>query len=190
MNDPANSNEQTEQEEKSQARLEYEAGQDQLKDSHYANAANSFHNALIGFEQEEDENGVANASSMLGDICASRGDTEMALEHYDRAYKICEKHSDRFSLFDIEKKRAKLMHDAGRYDKAIELYIGVLDEYSALSNPQGSVDTLETLAALYIKKGDKEKAADTYKMAASIHKNFKHTMHAQTLLDKAEEVMK
>ena len=190
MSDPANSNEQTEQENKSPSRLEYEYGMDQYKDSNYANAANSFHNALLGFEQEGDENGVANASSMLGDICTSRGDTQMAMEHYDRAYKICEKHSDRFSLFDIEKKRAKLMHDSGRYDKAIELYLGVLDEYSALNNPQGSVETLETIAEVYIKKGDNEKAADSYKMAASIHQSFKHSLHAQKLLDKAEELMK
>lgn len=190
MNEPAKSPEQTEPKEKSQARVEYEAGLEQMKDNNYAQAANSLHNALIGFEQDADENGIANASNMLGDICASRGDTELALEHFDRAYKICEKHRDRFSLFDIEKKRAKLMRDAGRYEKAIELYMGVLDEYSALSNPKGSVDTLEILAEIYSKNGDTEKAVDSYKMAASIHTSFKHSRHAQALLDKAAELEK
>lgn len=176
------------EEEKSRAQQDYELGQEFLNNHDIAQAANAFHNALVGYEQENEENGIANASDKLGDICAERGDFEKALQHYDKAYAICEKHSDRFSLFSIEKKKAKLMRDANEYDKAITLYLGVLDEYSALRNPQGSVDTLETLAEIYLKNGDKAKAADSYRMAATIHQNFKHKKHAEELLQKAEEV--
>ncbi|MGV1099849.1 tetratricopeptide repeat protein [Thiovibrio sp. JS02] len=178
------------QEEKSQAQKDYEAGIDFLKNKDASQAANAFHNALLGFQHDGDDNGIANASDKLGDICAERGEVEKALSHYDRAYAVCQKHTDRFSLFAIEKKKAKLMYDAKNYEKAIELYLDVLDEYGALRNPQGSVDTLETLAEIYLLCGDRAKAADSYRMAASIHKNFRHAKIAEKLLKKAAEVEK
>ena len=179
-----------EEKEKSQAQLDYEAGQEFLKNLEPAQAANAFHNALIAFELEGNENGIANAADKLGDICATRGDVATALIHYDRAYAICQKHSDRFSLFAIEKKKAKLMYDAKDYDQAIRLYSEVLDEYGALRNPQGSVDTLETLAEIYLTKGDKSRAADAYRTVAAIHKSFKHSRHAEKFLEKAAQVEK
>ena len=118
-----------EEKEKSQAQLDYEAGQEFLKNLEPAQAANAFHNALIAFELEGNEIGVANAADKLGDICAARGDVATAMTHYDRTYAICQKHSDRFSLFSIEKKKAKLMYDAKDYEQAIRLYSEVLDEY-------------------------------------------------------------
>jgi len=179
-----------EEKEKTQAQQDYESGQEFLKDNDLGQAANAFHNALIEYEQEKNENGTANASDKLGDICAQKGDFEKALEHYERAYTICEKHSDRFSLFSIEKKKAKLMHDAKEYDKAISLYLDILDEYSALSNPQGSVDTLEILAEVYLKKGARAKAADSYRMAGSIHRKFKHQRHAGKFEEMARAALK
>ncbi|MBC8317167.1 MAG: tetratricopeptide repeat protein [Desulfobulbaceae bacterium] len=176
-------------EEKSQARLDYEAGQNHLQKDDISQAANMFHNALIGFEQDGDEHGVANASDKLGDICAGREDFDGALNHYERAYTICTKDSDRFSLFSLEKKKAHVMFQAKRYQEAVTLYLDVIDEYEALRNPQGTVDTLDILANIYIEMGDKEKAADSYRLAASIHKNYKHKRHAEALLKKAEEVL-
>jgi tetratricopeptide (TPR) repeat protein len=178
------------QEEKSQAQLDYEAGQEFLKNLEPAQAANAFHNALIAFELAGNENGVANAADKLGDICAARGEVATALSHYDRAYAICQKHKDRFSLFSIEKKKAKLMYDAKDYDQAIRLYADVLAEYSALRNPQGSVDTLDILAEIYLAKGDKGKAADSYRTAAAIHQSFRHSRHAEKLRQKAAEIEK
>jgi len=175
---------------KTQARQDYEAGQEFLKNSDTSQAANAFHNALIGFEQDGDENGVANASDKLADLCAEKGAIEKALEHLERAYTICNKNFDRFSLFSLEKKKAKLIRQKGDLDQAIELYLAVLDEFTALRDPQGSVDTLETLADIYIEKDDKEKAADAYRMAASIHKSFKHPAQVEELLAKAAELEK
>ena len=175
------------QEDKSQAQQDYEAGQEFLKDKDIAQAANAFHNALIGYEQDEDENGIANASDKLGDICAERGDTEKALEHFERAYTLCNKNFDRFSLFVLERKKAGLAYKRGDLAKALELYLEVLDEYGALRNPEGSVETLEILAEIYLKQGEKAKAADAYRMASSIHKDFKHDKHAEEFLAKAAE---
>lgn len=179
-----------EEKEKSQAQLDYEAGQEFLKNLEPAQAANAFHNALITFELEGNEIGVANAADKLGDICAARGDVATAMTHYDRTYAICQKHSDRFSLFSIEKKKAKLMYDAKDYEQAIRLYSEVLDEYGALRNPQGSVDTLEILAEIYLAKGDTERAADAYRTVAAIHKSFKHSRHAEKFLEKAAAIEK
>ncbi|MEN8134708.1 MAG: tetratricopeptide repeat protein [Thermodesulfobacteriota bacterium] len=173
------------QEDKSQAQQDYEAGQEFLKDKDSAQAANAFHNALIGFEQIGNENGVANASDKLADICIERDETEMALEHLERAYAICTKNFDRFSLFVLERKKAGLVYKSGDLAKALELYLDVLDEYGALRNPEGSVETLEILAEIYLKQEEKAKAADAYRMAASIHKDFKHDKHAEEFLAKA-----
>ena len=176
-------------EEKSQAQLDYEQGLEFIKNKETSLAANMFHNALIGFEQENNEHGIANALDKLGDICVEQKNYDKAFDHYDRAYAICKKESDRFSLFAIEKKKANLFFLAEKYSEAAEMYLDILDEYNALKNPQGAVDTLETLANVYIVMGDKEKAADSYRLAASIHKNFKHARQAEAFMKKAEEVL-
>jgi tetratricopeptide (TPR) repeat protein len=177
------------EEEKSQARLDYEAGQEHLKNDEIPQAANMFHNALIGFEQEGDEHGVANAADKLGDISVGRDDYDTALTHYERAYTICEKDVDSFSLFSLEKKKAHVLYMAKKYQDAATMYLDIIDEYQAMRNPQGTIDTLEILANVYIAMGDKEKAADSYRLAASIHKNYKHKRHAEDFLKKAEEVL-
>jgi tetratricopeptide (TPR) repeat protein len=178
------------EEEKSQAQQDYADGQEFLKNNDLTQAANAFHNALIGFEQENNKNGIANASDRLGDICADRGEFEKAIRHYDRAYAICSDHSDRFSMFSLERKKAKLALESRDFDLALALYLEVLDEYGALRNPQGSVETLETLAGIYLQRGDKVKAADSYRMAAKIHQNFKHAREAAKLQQLAEELEK
>jgi len=177
-------------EEKTQAQQDYEKGLEFLQNKDAAQAANAFHNALLGFQQEQNDTGLANAADKLADICAERGDVANALSHYDQAYAICRTYQDRLSLFSIEKKRAKLMREAGEYEKAVTMYLDVLDEYGALRNPQGSVDTLETLAEIYLDMGERGKAADSYRLAANIHKNFKHNRHAEKFLQKAAAVEK
>jgi tetratricopeptide (TPR) repeat protein len=171
---------------KNQAQQDYEAGQKFMKNNDPSQAANSFHNALIGFEQGGDENGIANASDKLCDICTERGETAKALEHLERAYAICHKSFDRFSLFSLERKKAALIYKSGDLDKAVTLYLDILDEYGALRNPQGSVETLETLAEIYLKKSEKAKAADAYRLISSIHRSFKHGQQAEEFLAKAE----
>ncbi|MFO7760887.1 MAG: tetratricopeptide repeat protein [Desulfobia sp.] len=177
------------EENKSQAQLDYEQGLEHLKNNEIAEAANMFHNALIGFEQDNNEHGIANVMDKLGDICYDNKDFDKALEYYERAYTICQKETDRFSLFTLEQKKAKIYLDIGDYRKALRAYIGVLDEFEALKNPRSSVDTLEVIADIYLKLGEKENAAEAYKVAASIHKNFNHEKPARELLQKAEEVL-
>ena len=50
-----------------------------------------------GFEEQGDEQGVANASDRLGDACLARDEYAMAIANFQRACAICEKEDD--SLF-------------------------------------------------------------------------------------------
>jgi len=54
------------------ARADYNKGKELRAAGDEAQAASFFHNALVGFEQNGDDQGVANASDQLGDICAAR----------------------------------------------------------------------------------------------------------------------
>jgi tetratricopeptide (TPR) repeat protein len=175
-----------EKEEKSQARLDYEEALELLKKGEAAQAANLFHNALIGFEQDNDINGVANAVDKLGDICAARRELDQALQHYERVLSICHEQGDGISIFAIDKKKAKLYADCGRHEQAVNMYLDIIDQYNAMKNPKGTVDTLEALARVYLDAGSRDKAADCYRTAAGIHEKYKHRRHAEELLQKAQ----
>ncbi|MBU0909713.1 MAG: tetratricopeptide repeat protein [Proteobacteria bacterium] len=182
-------NQDQKQDDKSQARLDYEEGLEFLKNKETAQAANMFHNALIGFEQEKDINGIANATDKLGDICAERRELDKAMQLYDRVISICQDQGDSISVFSIDKKKAKLHADCGKYEKAISMYLDIIDQYNAMRNPQGTVDTLETLAQVYLDAGKREKAADCLQTAAAIHEKYKHRKHAEDFMKRAEELV-
>lgn len=173
----------------SQAQQDYAQGKEFLQKKEFAQAAVAFHNALTGFEQDGDEGGVANAADRLGDICLERREFDKALAFFDKAYQICERNFDRFSLFALEKKKAQAYAQAGDYPRAISAYVDIVDEYNALRDPQGAVDALETLAGIYLQVADKEKAADCYRTIASIHKHYRHQNYFTRYMEKAEAVL-
>jgi len=150
----------------------------------------SFHGGLIGFEQSRNEKGIANASARLGEICVGREEYEKAIVHYRRAYDICEKENDRFSLVTLLKKMVPLRKTLKQYDEAIKIYLDVIDIYAGYNNPAGTVATMEELAELYLEIGERQKSVDTYKTIASIHKNFSHNLQAREFMEKAEQVEK
>jgi tetratricopeptide (TPR) repeat protein len=177
-----------EEKQKTQAQQDYEKGQELQKKSEFSQAAAAFHNALLGFEQDADENGVANAADKLGDVCLEKKEFAKALAYFDRAYAICQRHSDRFSLFSLERKKAKVYAESGDLPKAIDAYVDIVDEYNALRDPSGAVETLETLADIYLSQQQKSKAADCYRTIASIHKNYKHNNFYATYMEKATAI--
>lgn len=180
--------EQEQEQPKTQAQKDYAEGQEFMKKKETAQAAAAFHNAMVGFEQDGDENGIANAADKMSDVCLERKEFEKALAYIDKAYEICNRNFDRYSLFCLERKRAKIYDEAGDYSKAISAYVEVVDEYNALRDPQGAVDALETLAGIYLKVSDKEMAADCYRTIASIHKNYKHNNFYKNYMEKADAV--
>ena len=170
------------------AQEDYDKGKELHQAGDDAQAASCFHNALIGFEQNNNEKGVANASDQLGDICAAREEHEKAIVHYQRAYDICDKENDRFSLIALQKKQVISKRALKQYGEAIKIYLNVIDIYSGYNNPAGTVATMEELAKFYLEIGERQQSADTYRTIASIHKNFKHNLHAQEFMDKATQV--
>ena len=176
------------EEAKDPAQADYDQGKQIRQAGDEALAASCFHNALVGFEQNGDDKGVANASDQLGDICALREEHEKAIEHYQRAYDICDKENDSFSLIALLKKIVVSKRALNKYDEAIKIYLNVIDIYSGYNNPGGTVAAMEELAKLYLEIGERQKSADTYRTIASIHKNFKHNTYAKEFMDKATQV--
>ncbi len=64
----------------------------------------SLHNALVGYEQQEKEEGIANANDKLGDVCLAQQQYEKALTYFEKAYAICKKHDDLMSILALRKK--------------------------------------------------------------------------------------
>ncbi|BCO09999.1 hypothetical protein GF1_23750 [Desulfolithobacter dissulfuricans] len=173
---------------KDPAKRDYKEGRDFLKNGELAQAAICFHNALKGFEEQNDELGIANASDRLGDVCLEKEEYQMAIDHYLRSYAICEKKEDSFSILALNKKLAVCYRRTGQLDKALEVLFDILDHYKMVRNPQGTVQILEVLAEVFMEKGDNSAAADAYRTAASIHANFKHKRLAKEFEERAAQV--
>ena len=167
---------------------EYEEGKRFLENQEYGQAAVALHNALVGFKEKNDDAGIANASNQLGHVCLAREEYENALKHYQKAYDICDKSNDRMSVLAVLKKIVEVQRSLKQYDMAIKSSLAILDHYQDNRDPQGTVTTLEEMAEIYLKAEKNEKAADTYRTIASIHKNFRHETIAASFMKKAERL--
>lgn len=167
---------------------EYEEGKRFLDQREYSQAAVALHNALVGYEERGDDNGIANASNQLGHACLGRQEFAGALKNYERALAICTKANDRMSILAVSIKIVAAQKGLKQYDKAIATCLDMLDHYQDNRDPQGTVTTLEEMAEIYIISGQLEKAADAYRTVASIHKNFRHDNIAEGYLKKAAEL--
>ncbi|MDX9835315.1 MAG: tetratricopeptide repeat protein [Desulfobulbus sp.] len=160
------------------ARKDYLEGRKLYSQGDYTEAAQAFHNALRGFEEQGDEQGVANAADRLGDACLARDEFAMAIANYRRAFAVCEKEDDIFSQISLNRKMAAAYRKLGDHEKAIELLFNMLEHYQFTNNPQGAVDILTIIAETYAEQGERERAADAYRSVASIHTRFKHARQA------------
>lgn len=169
------------------ARQEYKEARKLLDKGEYVQAAMGFHNALRGFEEQDDRIGVANASDRLGDACLAREEYAMAMANFERAHAICVEEEDSFSQLSLNKKMVHCCRKLGQQAKALELLDDMLEHYQLTRNPKGVVETLEILAEVYVEQGDRARAADAYHSAAGIHTHFKHTRRAEELVQLAEK---
>ena len=92
------------------------------------------------------------------------------------------------SILAVQAKLVDVHRGMKEFDKAVELSLDILDLYQDNRDPQGSVATLEKMAAIYIEAERPEKAADAYRTIGAIHKNFKHDNIAEKYLAKAAEL--
>ena len=174
---------------KSQAQLDYDEGRGYVERGEAALAAVALHNALKGFEEENNREGIANASNQLGHACLLREEFDKAIIHYKKAWEVCEELGDHISLLSVAKKLADAHKGLGEYRQALDLCLDLLDNYQKNNDPQNSVDMLERMADIYVAAGENLRAADAYKTAASIHANFNHTAMAESLREKAAELV-
>lgn len=170
------------------AKADYKAGREFLAKGEYGQAAMALHNALLGFEEQGDEQGVANAADRMGDVCMAREEYHMALEHFQRAKAICEKQHDAFSIVALNKKKAVALRRLGELDQALALLFDIFDHDSQLRNPKGTVEVLEAIAEVYLEKGERQKGADALRTIAGIHTNFKHTRLAEEYENRARQM--
>ena len=185
---PATPTAATEGKEQDPVQADYQQGLQFLQDKNYSQAAMAMHNALVGYEQQEKEEGIANANDKLGDICLAQQQYEKALPHFEKAYAICKQHDDLMSLLALRKKLIFCHRGLQQFDEALQLYLELLDVYEAMNNPGSTVETMVGMAETYQEKGDLQNAADAYNTAADIHANFKHTRHAEKLRTLAREL--
>lgn len=167
------------------AKMDYLEGRKLHRNGEYAQAAIAFHNALRGFEEQGDQAGIANASDRLGDACLARDEYAMAIANYRRAYAICEKEDDNYSVLALNKKMAVAYRKLGDQEKALELLYDMLEHYRLTSNPKGAVETLIVIAETYIEQGEKAKAADAFRSVANIHERFRHSRMAEEFNQRA-----
>lgn len=175
-------------EELSGADKEYEKGKRFFEKGSYGEAAVALHNAMLAYEEKNDETGMANTSNQLGHLCLAREEFDRAAEHYGRARELCEKFGDPLSLFSLSKSFVDVYIGLKEYSKAINTCLDLLDVYRGNNDPRGAVSALERMLYIYELAGDNEKAADTCRTIASIHRNFKHTSAAENFEKKAEEL--
>ncbi len=143
---------------------------------------------MRGFEEEDNKEGVANASNQLGHVCLQRDEFDKALTNYQNAWKICEELEDHLSLQAISLQLVPVYKGLQDYRKALDVCLDLIDSYQANNDPKGTVSVLEMMAEVYLASGDREKAADTYNTVASIHTNFKHHKIAASYREKAAEL--
>ena len=173
---------------RSQAQVDYDEGRGYAERGESALAAASLYNALRGFEEEDNKEGVANASNQLGHVCLQRDEFDKALTNYQNAWKICEELEDHLSLQAISLQLVPVYKGLQDYRKALDVCLDLIDSYQANNDPKGTVSVLEMMAEVYLASGDREKAADTYNTVASIHTNFKHHKIAASYREKAAEL--
>ncbi len=167
---------------------EYDDGIEFMKDNDFSQAAAAFHNALRGYEERKHQDGIANASNQLGNICLEKGDFEKSKEHYRRAWAICDRFEDPMSLLALSTQLIVVHRGLNEFAEAMELCFDMLETHDLNNDPHGTVTTMETIADIYISQGEKAKAADTYRTIASIHSNFKHKSSAGKFIARAEEL--
>jgi len=164
---------------------EYEDGVEFIANKEYGSAALSLHNALVGYEKKNHQDGIANASNQLGIVCMKKGEYDKAREHFQRAWDICERFDDRMSLLALSEQFITIYREAKEYKEAINLCLDMLDTHHSHNNPEGTVNVMEIMADIYVEQGEKAKAADAYRSIAGIHANFNHMNFAKRFEDKA-----
>ena len=164
---------------------EYEDGVGYIANKEYGQAALSLHNALVGYEKRNHQDGIANTSNQLGILCMKKNEFDKAREHFQKAWDICKRFDDSMSLLSLSEQFVIIHREAKEYKEAIAFCLDMLDTHHRHNNPDGTVNVMESMADIYVDQGEKAKAADAYRSIASIHSNYNHMNFAKRFEEKA-----
>ncbi|MEW6220872.1 MAG: tetratricopeptide repeat protein [Thermodesulfobacteriota bacterium] len=167
------------------AKADLAAGQAFLAKNNLGQAASALDQALRGYRQAGDHAGIANVLVRLAEVATRGGQHDQALEHLQQALRICAAEKDAMSCLYVQQRQAACLRALDRTAEATAVYLEMLDTHSGHNNPGGAVEVLVSLAETYAEAGDTAKAADAYRTAASIHRNFRHQRTAEELLQRA-----
>lgn len=185
---PMAGNDENEAKGKDPVKVDYDQGKRFLENGNLTQAAVALHNALLGYEERGDTTGMANASNQLGNVCLAKADYVGAENHYQRCWDLLSEVGDPMSLQALSKRFVEVYRGQKDYERAVKACFDLLDAYHRNNDPRGTVELLEKLAAIYCEAGQVDKAADTYRTIAKIHRNYKHKSIAESFEEKAREL--
>ncbi len=155
---------------KIKATFHMESGIVYYNEGNYQEAANSFFNAISGYEALGDTLGVAKCLSNIGISYWELEELEQALEYYQRALKIVENTSNESTRASILGNIGLIYRAKGEHDKALDYYHQSLAINKKLDDKQGASINLQNIGVLYQKQGNYPLALDYLKQANTLSK--------------------
>ncbi|MGH9843925.1 MAG: CHAT domain-containing protein, partial [Blastocatellia bacterium] len=101
----------------------------------------------------------------LGEVYASLGESQLALEYYDRALRRLREGSDPVVESRILHSIGRVHVSLGKYQEALDYLNQALQLRRKIGNRQGEAYTLTYLGTVYFSLGDKQQALDYYNQA-------------------------
>lgn len=137
--------------------------------------------ALIVFEEEDHDKGIANACEKLGDLNCFRGNLNTALPLYQRAVAICQKNDDPVSEVILLEKIIDIYRKKNEFEKCLPYYMRAL-EIAEITGDAGKAGYYLTgIGDVYQRRGELKKALDAYKTALKIFKQTRSSERAKIL---------
>jgi signal transduction histidine kinase len=133
-----------------------------------ADAHAHFETALAGFDQTNDQKGIASVYNGLGILAARQGNYKEALPPFLKALSVYEKTNDTNGIVQSYIKLGSVNLQTGKLDKALDFYFrGMrLVKSEPVSNAFGTL--INDIGITYIKKNEPHKALDY--LRAGLHK--------------------
>ena len=138
-------------------------------------AGRDYEAARVAAERAGNRTNVAQALVHLGYIQYYRGEMNEALVNLQRGYDIARELGDEKTQRSTLENIAHVYADTkvGQYDRAVDYYRQLLQQYESIRDEAGVADTLYNLGSTYERKGDLEGALAWYRRALAAEEKLK-----------------